>query len=481
MAVVLEIRSATYAFDFLGSTLKLADGGFQLGPPPKKEIFRPAVFGSIPVSKEYSNRQVSITFAIKGASIAAIEEQINSLQEYLYYAWAYWQYATIGERIELRFRLHTGSSYYNHMPILSGEIYLPNNVMSVEQMVTTGADGDFLLKNCKIVLNCLPRIFTTSWIDGSLFAIGYNIIDNAWTATEDCTDTWTNVQLDGDMETPVSFWIENKDSVGTYEYKKFILGIGADNGNDYNDYVYEGEDGTAFNYSVTSTPSDSEMSGGNSRSLTYASSNWDSGINWAGLSGREIPMGVFRVFARFRTAVDVNTQYRLALRYYADANILTMGEIISPLNATTYVLDLGTFYNPPTLDPQIIRKSPAPLLPILYMSTTTGTSKTTDLDCIQFIPQDLGYRVYELPGRPLEYGQVLKDETWQGPNAVFVEDGSVEFNGTVKALYSPLYLPPRVAAIAHIIAIDTTGKARVDPNGLEFWLEAVRSYHNPLH
>jgi len=240
MAFVLQLSDGTTTVDFLGSSgtswCLLADGGLVIKNPSRKEQWSGGGLwkqGQRLSHVSYENRRISIRFEIVGNNWNNVLDKKTQISQLLDTAMED-QLNGYSPSVYLKYQINS-TTYSVYFDVLSGEVEIPDDIMSVEKMNWQKAGGQVSLKDCVVELECSPFARgdeLTLVSSGSVNSTDDGLYDNYV--------SWAGTSVKGDVPGPLRVKV-------TGTVSKAWLGMREDTSSPTWQSVYEAEDGVAFN------------------------------------------------------------------------------------------------------------------------------------------------------------------------------------------------------------------------------------------
>jgi hypothetical protein len=166
---ILKLTNGVDTADFLSSSYRVLDGGFDIGlPQVKKELvpLRPGFY--IPQYSNYEYRTSKLQFDIRGTSRSDVISKLQAIERILY---ALQQRSRLmsGSRCELLYTWE-GSTNITYFEVYSGEISFPADMFSVAK-IHRKEDGLFVLPEIVLTLNLSSYGYGVDVITGVPIAI----------------------------------------------------------------------------------------------------------------------------------------------------------------------------------------------------------------------------------------------------------------------------------------------------------------------
>jgi len=349
----LLVTDNSESIDFISSTFKVADGGFDIGTPESvRELteIRPGFFRLVKNQKKY--RTATITFAIHGAtrpavltSLAKLERVITSIESQ--------EYITDTARGQLAYAFE-GASQQTYFEAYAGDIVTPTNLLSVE--VAHAQDGSgYYIPGLQLVLYLSPQGYGLSIYDepGSGLEIPlYNpTVASAQTGGVNVknpgTGNYSYVQIDAD------------DVMGAQPYITVIELVGQSSGWSAWQRVYIGKQ--HYPYPSQLVFDDSDVAGGADPGSVVSNVNANDGqyrtntysgeyigtfadYTWAVPSGMR---GMFYAFLVNYLAAEPNAQFAVGIDDYVRYGIRSISEYVQPASSTQRHLPIAPIQLPP--------------------------------------------------------------------------------------------------------------------------------------
>lgn len=396
MAYVLQLYDTSTTIDFLGTSgaswCRLDEGGLLIKPPPKKEIWtgRTSVTHGRSLSmKSYDNRTVEIRFEIVGDDRADILDKQQDIIQLLDNAENAQMYGNAYE-VKLKYRIDDGSAAVD-FDVLSGELYIPDDIMSQEKQFWQKSGGQYTIKGWRLILTCKP------------FARGAEVqlvtngdITNIDDATHNNYVAIAKANVLGDVPGPLRVRIKN--TYASNRHYTIHMGL-RDIGTPANfEHVIESQDNT----NIYQSGSDA------SPTATWASTSSGALIDWdiTPTSGLDYK-GKVRVYA-----VTDGTGFSPNARYYLRQQILVPtvreGPWVRPDSVTQTTLDLGVFDLDPAGLPAEYYGSPWSFT--LLTEVDSGSNPALSLRALMLFPaQDYKFRKLEFKGYGLDQDDFMED------------------------------------------------------------------------
>lgn len=469
MAYIAEISTLNTTIDFIGSNYyHLEDAGVIIHPVDEKINWTSSPDGDVPANVYQEGRKVEIIISVLDTTRYNVWTRISTIEDLLRRATDYYLAGgRAADRTEFKFAFDQGTPSY--FEVLYGKIKLPKDIMSVNQVLQDAVDGYYKIKNITIELLCKPRITKYSPVDGTPEAVsltnchGNNIttgiqVDNTWDSSYCHYVSFGNLQ--GDMPLPTIMKIKYNGSAYGSVGKVFI-GSTIKQYTSAPDYIWELENTNAytsyFGGITHSGQTNSHYSDGEAELVTLPANETVQPICYQ--TQGTIKEGIFRAFLiSGSTTFPESTAWQLRLSQVqtGTSNLVgktIYGERVVPIGYhsrtdTSYIVDLGMFILPPTLQglPDIIGAGEqSKWLATLYGSSTSGSTQQVSLDRLFFMPIDKGFRVLDLHSTPLGYYTIqdqIIDDGWRG--FAYMEDDSAShyYQDNVDAFFSPIFLEP---------------------------------------
>jgi hypothetical protein len=174
MPFTLELTDGTDTVDFITEDFQVEDGGLQVTPPEEVQTWTdPSTEGgSRLVDSRLGNRTITITFQISGQDRQDIRQGINRINALLRTATLH----SLGQgedRVSLLYGWD-GVNEVDNFEVFYGKLVLPDDVLSVEKMLTTWGSGEavvYRLRGCQLTLTVSPHAYGLSPSTGTLIEL----------------------------------------------------------------------------------------------------------------------------------------------------------------------------------------------------------------------------------------------------------------------------------------------------------------------
>ncbi len=171
MAFVLEITDGNETANFMGTALKVDEGGFNISLPRKRvdlALYRPGPF-FVPLKTPDTHREATIKFTSIGATRTAVLDNIEVIERILSRAAARAQVGR-GDRVELKYKWD-GATNTTYWEVYGGQVNMPSDVLSVGKVHRKNVDGNYALPECELTLYISPKGYTVDILSGSPTAV----------------------------------------------------------------------------------------------------------------------------------------------------------------------------------------------------------------------------------------------------------------------------------------------------------------------
>lgn len=431
MAFLLKLVDSEDTIDFLSTTFRLEDKGFDQGKPMQKIVMGGNYSyggGQSLVSIDYDNRSIEITFNVKGATREDLLAAINRIDDVLYRC-HFSKLNRTYEHTELQYQWE-GASNINYFDIIAGELTWPDDIMSVEQ-VHQKEEGKYVLYGFKLTLTAAPFIDSLSpvsntYTDLTLYNPAYPSGESGGIGLynrNDGSGYFNNVWINGSDvpgDYPADLKLEIAGSVTGI--KRVYVGIGPRGTDNYayhseaevQSISYPGEDPLLISVS------ESTCSGGKYVPVVIGGGDLNAVIpliyHESFASSDPYAPGAYRFFYMFDKTTTTTARFRLRFQTLTSGgDVLAVGEWVEVFENYLGIIDLGTFIFPQNLvGPGQSSLSSAVAVLDGYFETT-GTYR---LDALYAIPVEYGMRVYEVHPSKMASGYTTEKFIDDGRNGV---------------------------------------------------------------
>ena len=259
MAHTLELSNGTTTISFLGSSgdawCLLNDGGLTINKPSINEGWSggaSVVAGQVLSEVQYKNRTITLEFEIVGNNRNEIIYRQGEIANLLHKARVAQLSPYREPRVYLKYQIDT-MTYPVYFDVLSGNIELPENIMSVEAL-NWRKGSQYTIKNFRVELTCKPLARGTSATVKTATTI-QNTHDSSYVNYIDITGS----SVLGDVFSPATLYIYSGGVASSRSRMHIWAGVRDANVSDFID-ILEAEDGSYSSYS-TLTAQDSALSG----------------------------------------------------------------------------------------------------------------------------------------------------------------------------------------------------------------------------
>ena len=445
MAWLLKLNDGTESVDFLGATYRLANGGLNIELPKPKEVWGgDSIYahGSQLMMQTYDNAKAILTFSIHAntrdnllASVTKINRiiekaKLRSIQE-------------SGARVELQYAWE-GASTVTYYEVISGSLRWADDIMSVEQVHQKDEKGNWVIWDFELELIIYPFAFPISPVNGSVSLVNiYNSVSPTPATTklvgnrqETGTDNWIEVSgasIAGSHPAIANLSMLSESGLGEGTSKIYVgCHVGGSVRTMLDDFDCSFRIGSAISLDDTNSNKDKYSP------LVFTSTTEVALAKWT-LSAAEVQAmnGPFRFFGRTKDLSywDTNANYAIAISY--NGTRLYRTDWMSPIETTMTLLDFGTIFMPPWTG--TITNATGLTVELLGFRKTAG-STTINLDYVFMMPQDGGYRVYEMRGTHMLEDELIVDDGWN--RVVYHQTVAGNRTGLAFALMQPFSLRP---------------------------------------
>lgn len=466
---ILQLANQNTTIDFLSTTTRVLDGGFDIGLPRSKRVILPLRPGFYRSSvSDYEYRDSRLRFIITGDTRGDVIQKINEIE----------RLSTsivsgsmgLGEKAQLVYAWD-GATNITYFEVYTVELSLPGDVLSVEKMLTE-VDGKIVLRDCELVMSLSPYGYGVSIYSTSLTQIPLAIAGGDGTKFTDGLPiyypTKTVSPYDAELEPYWSYDIDGDDIPGSspallrveiYKHlsnhnpaSSFYMGLCKSPFNAKESLVYD----SANMFGTWG------LTGGVEYSSTYAeSAKYRKKVEAAAVNPSSSPQFEwdlqtleFGLYQAFLHAVDVQP-----------AGIgLAVGQSLPTYTTTYYTEDfvypgdsvnggrmqsLGSIQVPIANRPGIADSSDA-LTQIGVWYSLSGAG-TVNVDMLSLMPITDGFRILDINGAYVSSGSFV-DDAWIG--ASYFRDATFgHIYSTVQGLLNPLRLTPGVDHRLYVTAI----------------------------
>ena len=389
-----------------------------LDPPPVKIAFA----GDRPVHREYENREITITFSIKGSNVGDLEDKKHAILTILENTYLYWASRTNeGLKAQLEYRKE-GAANISYIDVLSGECDWGN----VEHQ--PGAPYAAILPGAQLVLTCEPCFHPSGVTNLVNASFGANHDDA--TADHDNFVDIAAANIKGDVEAKTKVTVKDHNIVGC----KYVFLARRSAGTPGNlAHWLEAEDGTLTNLTDTA---DTDRSGAAVALNDGVATSGDTEHNLTANLGDH--KGRFRVYVAAWADDIVNTEIRLMSRWgpWTEETTHTYKKLGTA--SQWQLIYLGTIWIPP--------ENSAPNRIDLTVEYIKQANDTIKLDYLMLLPEDESALMLEsawfFSHDAATRNQVVIDGTADFPHAEIQPSATGAASGWALMRPGPLTLRP---------------------------------------
>lgn len=436
--------------DFIGSTYKVSDGGFDISTPRRKRelaVLRPGFYIPMSVNEEY--REAELTFQVVGATRSAVISSINAIERMLGRINSRSRLFN-GQRCELQYTW-SGATTITYFEVFGGDLSYPPDVLSIDKIHYTDSSGNYKLPEIKLKLYLSANgygisIFSTSMTELPLYNPGIGTpATGGVQITNPGYNNYNYVEIDaGDLDgsTPmITKIILTPGSTYTSWYDMYI-------GHQVTPFptvtLFEAEDYIDLNRGTTYAHANASGSPAEYVRWTHAASaGYDSfaAIAWEVSNGSA---GVYYAFTHaFGYPVPQSIQSAIGLDDYVTYRINYRGDYVSTINNSQTVVPVGVIQLPP--GPKELSDQ-GTLNSDLWMGLfySWEGSETIDIDFLSLLPMNAGLRILKFRGTSTAFDWTLIDDDWLGLQFSKDVGGTNEIATPWFGLLDPIKLEPGI-------------------------------------
>lgn len=501
MAFVLQLTDGTTTIDFMTEDYHVEDGGLQISTPEKVQTWtEPSSAGGKKLtSNKYGNRTIDVTFHVSGTTRALIRDKINAINIILQKAIDH-SLGNIPDRVTLRYAWD-GVSEVSNFEVFSGDLTLPDDVLSVEMLQSTWTDtlNDtyYRVRGCQLELTVSPDAYGVDPSTGSLIELPLTnrngtdvtggIIVKPFTDTRSITaggyyiDSYVEIDgadIDGDMLAKTRIEIQYQ---GTNPKIDRIL-IGAHEKNtaklfyhwtDANFTVYHS--GSQYLWSTYMGGSTFNTTAFSPSQLLYQGAPWMLNI----VNPENFKSEHYRLLWHTGATAHTTSYLHRAILGSTDLTPIVKGPYTTNYygssNRVGSTLDMGVLQVPPHSN-SIPNPADLRIYPELR-ATQAGLANyySTSICYVALFPVELGYRVLRTPDMIGNYvNPTLIDDSWA--NISYIDNSG--YDGS-RAVVEPMFTPVALSPGKTIrIYFHMQGQYYI-PSNAENW--KVKVYYSPAY
>ena len=494
MAFLLQLTDGTDTIDFISEDFRVEDGGLQISPPEEVQTWTDpsSAGGAQLVDHRNGNREITVSFHIAGANRTTIRQGINRINAITRAAIQH-SLGLGSKRVTLKYAWD-GVTEVDHFEVLSGQLTLPDDVLSVEKLHTKWGD-QFKLRGCQLNLVVSPTAYGLSPSTDELIELpltnrngtdvtgGLSILPFTDARDIKIYDTYyidNYVEIKGAHitgDTPGKLRIQVSSNANGHDADRFTIGAHVkNNGNLFFHWADSNVEmltlGSQFNttYSL-----------GNSvwRSSTLVK-QWSGGLWRIKLTTPEVyESKKYRVFMTTGYwPFFYPTKVQMQLRVESQMGVLMAeGPIVEQYASSSghaLIMDMGVVQLPPH-SPKL--PTPQDVYLKLYVLGGAEWDYVLTVGHIWLVPVDSGYRVLRLQNPLSNYISLyptVVDDNWNDL-AYVTNDFGEKSIAAVQAMYAPIKLTP---GKDHRIYFNFAGHGYV-PHNSDIW--QVRVFYSPAY
>lgn len=486
MAHVLKLTDGTTTVDFVGSSgtawCLIEDGGLRIERPRIRELWSggglPSI-GKVLSEVYYENRDIELIFETVGDDRDEIADQMTSIVRLLSQARNSQTRpeSVAGVYLEYQIDTLTNPVYFD---VLSGNLELPSNIMSVEAL-GWGKGSQDTVKGIRLELTCKPlaRGAEVTIINGSE-------CENTDDGRYDNYLAITGSDINGDVPGPTRIRIFSGASSGE---NRTPIWVGIRDSGTLSSYtsILEAEDGTYATHggslsskSVNFSGDSGDETGGYAVNYTLTTSSEQVLCEWS------LSEGIAQTYKGRVRAIAVGSfsnevQYRLKY-YYGGTSPYMYKEWpwyrpeYDYHVSSNYALDLGVV----DLVPWDIRYGEygSPRVFMFEALPDDATSKSVRFDAIIFIPaEDYKFRKYKAPDNygATSTGVGIEDDGIRDRVRRLETAGTTSFRHSMDQWGLPIHLEPGTDARLYVLGLD---EGALFKPGTDY---GIYLYHTPLY